>query len=113
MKIIAYPLAAMLFVLALVFIAGSQGEVMRLVVGGILMAASVAFLWLALQKPRPVETTVIQKIDLSGDVSLEEMKCRNCGGQLGKDSIFVNAGAIYVKCPFCQASYQIEEAPKW
>jgi hypothetical protein len=113
MKIIAYPLAAVLFLLALVFVVGSQGSVMRLVVGGVLMAASVAFLWLSLQKPRPIETTVVQKIDLSGDVSLDEMKCHNCGGQLSKDSISVKAGAIYVKCPFCQASYQIEEAPKW
>jgi hypothetical protein len=113
MKIIAYLLAALLFVLGLVFIAGSQGLVMRLVVGGVLMAAAVAFLWLALQKPRPIETTVVQKIDLTGDVSLEQMKCRSCGGALSKDSISVKAGAIYVKCPFCEASYQIEEAPKW
>jgi hypothetical protein len=113
MKIIAYPLSAVLFLLGLVFIVGSQGEVMRLAVGGVLLAASVAFCWLALQKPRPTETTVIQKIDLSGDVSLEQMKCRSCGGTLAKESVSVKAGAIYVNCPFCGASYQIEEAPKW
>ncbi|MBN2577369.1 MAG: hypothetical protein JXB10_00065 [Pirellulales bacterium] len=86
---------------------------MRLVVGVVLMTAAVAFLWLALQKPRPVEHTVVQKIDLSGDVSIEQMKCRSCGGALSKESISVRAGAIYVNCPFCGSAYQIEEAPKW
>jgi uncharacterized Zn finger protein len=46
-------------------------------------------------------------------VKLEEMRCRNCGGSLDEDALTVRGGAIFVDCPYCGASYQIEEAPKW
>jgi hypothetical protein len=116
MKIVAYPLAAVVGFFGLMFIASGsyqQGNVMRIVVGAVLFAAAVALVWIAMQKPKPVETTLIQKIDLSGDVSLQEMKCRSCGGTLGKESIAVKAGGIYINCQYCGAQYQIEEAPKW
>jgi uncharacterized Zn-finger protein len=32
---------------------------------------------------------------------------------LSKENLEVKAGAIFVECPYCGASYQIEEAPKW
>jgi hypothetical protein len=113
MKAIAYPLAAVVGFFGLMFIAGAQGSMMRVVVGVVLFAAAIALVWIAMQKPKPIETTLIQKIDLSGDVNLQEMKCRSCGGTLGKESISVKAGAIYIDCQYCGTQYQIEEAPKW
>jgi len=41
------------------------------------------------------------------------MKCRNCSAGLSKDSVVLKEGAIFVECPYCKTSYQIEEAPKW
>ena len=113
MKLVAYPLAAVVGFFGLMFIAGAQGSMMRIVVGIVLFAAAIALVWIAMQKPKPIETTLIQKIDLSGDVNLQEMKCRSCGGTLGKESIGVKAGGIYINCQYCGAQYQIEEAPKW
>jgi hypothetical protein len=113
MKAIAYPLAAVVGFFGLMFIAGAQGSMMRIVVGIVLFAAAIALVWIAMQKPRPIETTLIQKIDLSGDVNLAELKCRACGGTLGKESISVKAGGIFVNCQYCGSQYQIEEAPKW
>jgi galactitol-specific phosphotransferase system IIC component len=113
MKLIAYPLAAALTFFGIMFVAGSRGNIMSIVVGSILIAAALAFLWLALMKPKPVETTLVQKIDLSGDVNIEQMKCRSCGGILNKDSISVRAGGIFINCPYCSSAYQLEEAPKW
>ena len=55
----------------------------------------------------------MQKIDLSGDVSLEGMKCQVCGAPLTQDSLDVKAGAIFVNCQHCGSTYQFEEAPKW
>ena len=55
----------------------------------------------------------MQKIDLSGDVKLQDLTCRACGGTLGKESVIVKAGAVFVNCQYCGATYQIEEAPKW
>ena len=113
MKLVAYPLAALLGLLGIVFIGGSQGSVMRVVVGVVLLAAAAALVWLALQRPKQMTTTVVQKIDLSGDVHLQDLTCRSCGGSLGKESVAVKAGAVFVNCPFCGAAYQIEEEPQW
>lgn len=113
MKLVAYPLAALLTVLGLFFVVGAQGQIMRIVVGAVLLAAAGALIWLALQNPKPSVTTVVQKIDLSGDVNLQDLTCRACGGTLGKDSVAVKAGAVFVNCQYCGAAYQIEEEPKW
>jgi len=56
---------------------------------------------------------IIQKIDLTGDVDLEKLKCRNCGAELDQESITVKEGAIFVSCPYCGTSYQMVEEPKW
>ncbi len=114
MKLVAYPLAALLAALGLLFVvSGARGQPYQIVVGMILLAAAGALIWLALQQPKVSTTTVVQKIDLSGDVKLQNLTCRSCGGTLGKESISVKAGAVFVNCQYCGATYQIEEEPKW
>jgi hypothetical protein len=113
MKLVAYPLAAALTFLGIMFVVGARGNIASMIVGVILIAVAIAFLWLALMKPKPIENTLIQKIDLSGEVNIEQMKCRSCGGILNKDSISVRAGGIFINCPYCGSAYQLEEAPKW
>jgi len=110
-KLVAYLLAALLGLLGLVFILGAQGLWMRVVIGVVLLVAAGALVWLARQ--RPVQVTTIQKIDLSGDVDLEGMTCRSCGGSLSRKSISVQAGAVFIQCEYCGAAYQLEERPKW
>lgn len=113
MRIVSYLVAAVLAFFGFIFIAGSQGEILRIVVGVILLAAAAVFVYMTRVKPQPSQTTIVQKVDLSGDVSLEQIKCQNCNGVLDRNSIEVKAGAIFVNCPYCGASYQFEEAPKW
>ncbi|MCI0399019.1 MAG: hypothetical protein L0332_28055 [Chloroflexi bacterium] len=113
MKIVAYFIAGLLGFLGLVFLAGSQGVALRLIVGGVLLLAAGALIYLTRVQPRPTQVTTVQKIDLSGDVNLEEMRCRSCNAPLSKDDITVEAGAIMVSCSHCGATYQVEEAPKW
>jgi hypothetical protein len=113
MKYLSYIIAAILAFFGFVFIVGSQGVLLRIVVGVILLGAAVAFVYMTRVKPQPSQTTVVQKVEVSGDVNLEQIKCQNCGGVLDKDSIEVKAGAIFVNCPYCGASYQFEEEPKW
>ena len=111
MNAIVYLLAAVLGFFGVMFIVGAQGQVMRIVVGVILFAAAGVLVYMT--RIRPQQTTVVQKIELSGDVSLEEMKCRNCGGALSDRSLTVKAGAVFVDCEHCGTKYQLEEAPKW
>ncbi|MCA9969441.1 MAG: hypothetical protein KC425_04450 [Anaerolineales bacterium] len=113
MKLLSILLAVILVIFGFIFIAGSQGQVIRIVVGVVLLIAGGAFIALDRLRPQPSQTTIVQKIDLSGDVNLESIRCQNCDSPLDKDSIEVKAGAIFVNCPYCGTSYQFEEAPKW
>lgn len=56
---------------------------------------------------------VTYKIDLSGDINLDSLKCQSCGGSLSKNNITMVAGAPVVTCPYCNSSYQLTEEPKW
>lgn len=113
MKLVTYLIAAVVALFGLMFIVGAQGQVMRLVVGVVLLGAAGVLIYLTRVQPKKEEITHVQKIDLTGDVRLEAMKCTSCGGTLAKDDLIVRAGAIFVDCHYCGASYQIEEAPKW
>ena len=113
LKIVAYFIAAFLGILGLIFLIGFQGQVFRLIIGIVLLIAAGAVIYLTRVQPGKSQTTTIQKIDLSGDVSLEEIRCRSCNAPLSKDEIEVKAGAIFVQCDHCGATYQFEEEPKW
>lgn len=111
MSILINILSVVLGLLGALFIIGSQGQIGRIVIGVILIGAGIVLY--ATTRLRAKETTVVQKIDLTGDISTQEMKCKNCGGTLTSKSITVKAGAIFVVCEYCGSSYQLEEAPKW
>lgn len=87
------------------------------VIAGLVILAIAAglFAYLRYRKAKAEEgpQEIIQKIDFTGDVELEKMKCQNCGGVLDKDNITVEAGAVFVACPYCGVSYQVVEEPKW
>lgn len=113
MKPVAYLVAGLLGLGGLVFLiaAGQSNTVPRVIIGVVLLAAAIFFIFLA--RSKAPEVKIIQQIDLSGDVSVEEMRCQACGATLDSDSIKVEAGAIFVSCPYCGTSYQLEEEPKW
>ncbi len=113
MKIVSYLIAAALAFFGFVFLVGSQGQIMRIIFALILLAAAGGFVYMARMRPQHNQTTIVQKIDLSGDVNLEQIRCQNCDAPLSDKSIRVEAGAIFVNCEFCGASYQFEEKPKW
>ena len=56
---------------------------------------------------------VTLKIDLPGNVGMDTIKCKSCGGTLGPENIKMVAGAPVVTCPFCGTTYQLTEEPKW
>ena len=113
MKVVAYVIAVIVGLLGIVFLAGSQGQILRLVVGAVLLIAAIAIAYLTRMQPKTSQTTTVQKIDLSGDVDIQEIRCRSCNAPLSKDEIEVKAGAIFVECDHCGATYQFEEEPKW
>jgi hypothetical protein len=106
---LALALLGLLFVIA----AGQGNTMVRLIIGLVCWLAAGSLIYLA--RLQPIQQTHIHKmeLDLSGDVSLQGMECKQCGAALGSESILVEAGAVFVNCSYCGASYQTEEAPKW
>ena len=139
-KTISYTIAYVLIVLGLIvycllglfgvlFIVGSTDPqtgnpgwatvgIILLVAGLVLTALAVGvFVFLRIRRAREKQLEspqeIVQKIDFTGDVELATMKCKSCGGELSKKDITVEAGAVFVSCPYCGASYQVVEEPKW
>lgn len=115
MRIVGSLLAAVVGLLGLVLLIGAQGQVLRFAAGVVLLAAAGAIVYFMLLRPQvqQIQQTVVQKIDLSGDVNLERMTCQACNAPLSKDAISLKEGAIMVTCPSCGTTYQIEEKPKY
>jgi hypothetical protein len=79
-----------------------------------LVASVGAFLAWRRMRPKPAqEVTVRQEVELTGDIDLASLTCEKCGAALTKDAITVQEGAIMVSCPYCGATYQVVEDPKW
>ena len=119
-KVIGYILAAILLFFGVLWLlsafsaeAASPGG--RLLVGGLLVLIGLGIIVaLRLREPKPEQkVTIRQEIDLGGDVEMESLQCRSCGAQLDKSAITVAEGAVIVSCPYCGATYQIVEEPKW
>ena len=119
-KIVAFVVAGIFILFGCLFLLAAtspqnQSKGGTFFVGLLLIGIGLAIIFaVKLREPKPVQKVeVTQKIDLTGDVKLEEMKCRNCSAPLAKDSVILKEGAIFVSCPYCKTSYQVEEAPKW
>jgi len=117
-RVIGYIAAAILIFFGVLFVWGAfspDGSVGWILVGIVSIAAGFGLIWLTGRRARQAAqaATVVQKIELSGDVNLEKMTCRNCGGRLSSENIKVITGAPFVNCPYCNTSYQLNEEPKW
>ncbi|HZU85926.1 MAG TPA: hypothetical protein VFF78_00495 [Anaerolineaceae bacterium] len=115
-KIIAYILAAILLLFGILFIWGAfspQGQTGWILVGVIMVAISFGLIFFAARQTGPQAQNVTVKIDLPGDVNMETIKCKSCGGTLAPENIKLVAGAPVVTCPYCNTTYQITEEPKW
>jgi hypothetical protein len=117
MKIIAYILAGILIFFGVLFFWSAfspQGQISSMIVGVITVAIGFGLIWFASRRPQAETTTnVTYKVDLSGDVNLETMKCKTCGGTLSPENVKMVAGAPVVTCPYCGSTYQLTEEPKW
>lgn len=119
-KIIGYIVAGILLLFGVLWLlAAFSSETSnpggRLLVGALLVAIGLGIILLVrMREPKPKqEVTIRQEIDIGGDVELEALKCTNCGAQLDKSAFHLVEGAVMVSCPYCDATYQVVEEPKW
>jgi Na+/melibiose symporter-like transporter len=118
-KMIGYIVAAILILFGVLFIWAAfspEGQTGWILVGVVTVAIGLGIIGLIkFREPKPAQPPleIVQKIDLSGEVELEKLKCQNCGAELDQDSITLKQGAIFVSCPYCGTAYQMVEEPKW
>lgn len=118
-KIIAYIAAAILIFFGVLFVwgaFGAQGSLGWIPVGLISIGIGFGLIWFAGRQSASsaqAGQNVTLKIDLPGNVSMDTMKCKSCGGALKMENIQMVAGAPVVNCPYCNTTYQLTEEPKW
>ena len=117
MKVIAYIASAILILFGVLFILSAfspQGQVGNLLVGVVLCLVAFGIIFFVTRKKKVESSTinVTLNIDLPGNVSLDTLKCQQCGGTLTKDNITMVNGAPMVTCPYCNTTYQLTAEPK-
>lgn len=117
-KVIAYIAAGILILFGVLFIWAAFGPAFNtgwFITGLVSVAIGLGLIWLAGRQKAaaPGEQNVTVNIDLPGNVELESMKCKTCGGTLTSENIKLVNGAPVVTCPYCGSVYQLTEEPKW
>ena len=117
MKTIANIAAAILILFGILFIVAatdSSGSGVWFIAGLVLIGVAFGIILVAnRRKPSAAGENVTLKVDLPGNVKLDQLKCRSCGGSITAENIKMVAGAPVVSCPYCGTSYQMTEEPKW
>ena len=117
-KLILFIIAAFFLIFSFIFFLGAGGQTggsSFLWYGIALAAAGFILIFFATRIKGPTDATqnVTVNIDLPGEVGMDTIKCKSCGGTLSEKDVKLVAGAPMVTCPFCGTSYQLTEEPKW
>ena len=105
---------AVVFFFAVIFAlaASVQATLTRLVTSGILFVIGVAIIvgvYYTTRKPK----TVIQRLEVSGQMKAVPIKCPNCSASVDAKRIKIVSGVPYATCPYCSTTFEVTEEPKW
>jgi len=113
-----YIIAGVLIFFGILFLMSARAEYTsspggRIITGLVLIGVGIFAAVMVKRNEPKQKIEITQKIDLSGSVKPEEMKCQQCGAPLDRNSVAVKEGAVFINCPYCKGTYQITEEPKW
>jgi Zn finger protein HypA/HybF involved in hydrogenase expression len=57
--------------------------------------------------------TIIQRLEVSGEMKAVTLKCPNCSGSIDANAIKMVSGVPYATCPYCGHTFEVVEEPKW
>jgi predicted Zn finger-like uncharacterized protein len=110
---------AVLFFFAVIFALASSAQSIpvqtaqsRLITSGLLFIIGLAVIvgiYYVTRKPK----TVIQRLEVSGEMKAASIKCPNCSASIDANQIKIVSGVPYVKCPYCGTTFEVTEEPKW
>jgi amino acid transporter len=116
LKIVLYIIGSVLAIFGFLNILGAGAGVRNgILIGILLFVVAIIFIVVAtlLKTPGQEVTNVTLKVDLPGNVNMDTLKCKSCGGTLGPEDVTIVNGAPVVTCPWCHTTYQLTEEPKW
>lgn len=90
----------------------SEQQTFRLVEGAILLILGFAIAYVVYVFSRK-PTTIIQQLELSGQMKAAPIKCPNCSASVDAKSIKIVSGVPYATCPYCGNTFEVAEEPKW
>lgn len=105
---------AVIFFFAVIFALASsvQATLTRLVTSGFLFIIGIAIIvgiYYITRKPK----TVIQRLEVSGQMKATSIKCPNCSASVDVNKIKIVSGVPYATCPYCGTTFEVTEEPKW
>ena len=100
---------AVLFFFGIIFALASVYELTRLIVAGMLFIVGFGIAYYITRKPK----TVIQRLEVSGQMKAVALKCPNCSASVNANQIKIVSGVPYATCPYCGQTFEVAEEPKW
>lgn len=104
----AIAIAVLLF-FGIIFALASTYAPTRLIVAALLLIVSFGIGYYITRKPK----TIIQRLELSGQMKAVALKCPNCSASVNTKAIKIVSGVPYATCPYCGQTFEIAEEPKW
>jgi DNA-directed RNA polymerase subunit RPC12/RpoP len=81
----------------------------RLIIAAMLFVVGFGIAYYITRKP----TTIIQKLEVSGQMKAVPLKCPNCSASVDANQIKIMSGVPYATCPYCGQTFEVTEEPKW
>jgi uncharacterized membrane protein len=100
---------AVLFFFGVIFAFATNYWPTGLVVSAMLFIVGFGIAYYISKKP----TTIVQKLEVSGDMKAVQLKCPNCSASVDANRIKIVSGVPYATCPYCGHSFEVAEEPKW
>ncbi len=87
-------------------------QALRIIEGAILLTVGFALAYVTYVFSRK-PTTIIQQVELSGQMKAAPIKCPNCSASVDANKIKIVQGVPYATCPYCGSTFEVTEEPKW
>ena len=81
----------------------------RLIIAAMLFIVGFGIAYYITKRP----TTIIQQLEVSGQMKAVPLKCPNCSASVDANQIKIVSGVPYATCPYCGQTFEVTEEPKW